>query len=77
MLYNYQVNNSPKIADLIYFLGETKIIDRFTYNLGNLKHILSYPVQIIRQGTVKECGELRHSSLLQVIYQKIWTFQSN
>jgi len=39
-LYNYQVHNSPKTADLVHSLGEAKMIDSFVHNLGNLKHIL-------------------------------------
>jgi len=39
-LYNYQVLNSPKIADLIHSLDEAKVIDSFAHNLGNLKPIL-------------------------------------
>ena len=34
------MNNSPKTADLVHSLGETKIVDSFAHNLGNLKHIL-------------------------------------
>jgi len=37
MLYNYQVNNSPKTADLEHSFGETKIINSFIHNLENLK----------------------------------------
>jgi len=40
VLYNYQVNNSPKKADLVHLLGEAKMIDNFAHNLVNLKNIL-------------------------------------
>jgi hypothetical protein len=39
-LYNYQVHNSSKTADLVHSLGEAKMIDSFAHNIGNLKHIL-------------------------------------
>jgi len=39
-LYNYQVRNSLKTADLVRSLREAKVIDSLAYNLGNLKHIL-------------------------------------
>jgi len=39
-LYNYQVHNSPKTADLVHSLGEAKMIDNFAHNLCKLKHIL-------------------------------------
>jgi len=37
MLYNYQINNSPK----------TKIIDSFDHNQGNLKHILEWKLMYV------------------------------
>ena len=39
-LYNYQIHNSPKTADLVHSLVEVKMIDNFAHSLGNLKHIL-------------------------------------
>lgn len=39
-LYNFQVHNSSKRAELMHSLGEAKIIDIFAHNLGNLMRIL-------------------------------------
>ena len=39
-LYNYQIHNSPKTANLVHSLGEAKMIDSYAHNLGNLNHIL-------------------------------------
>jgi len=39
-LYNYQIYATSQTAELQHSLGAANIVDSFSHNLANLKHIL-------------------------------------